>query len=319
MGTIDAQALAARRDMLLTQMTPEAIALNCLTDIFESKIVPMQDTQTRLGPRLRDIDLDWSYKERLWELHDRLQNDFKFRMLFVPGYVRESWLKKKEAIRAGSLEVRAVTLQRRRRAAAHEEGASTALNSPGGEAPGPGMVEDRDDDVAAEVAAERASRASSAWEKLKAQARLQRPGSRTLTRQAPSGASVRAESLFSDIGSGSASESSEPFSERFSPDEFDSFENIEGLAAPTKDSTAGAGGAGGGRGDGGRGAGGRELPISEAMSLAEIREFVRRESLDREVKTSGAGRTKQAILKDIAAVWLRRQASAGRGGVVDEG
>jgi hypothetical protein len=50
------------------------------------------------------------------------------------------------------------------------------------------------------------------------------------------------------------------------------------------------------------------------MSLAEIREFVRRESLDREVKTSGAGRTKQAILKDIAAVWLRRQASEGRGG-----
>jgi hypothetical protein len=67
-------------------------------------------------------------------------------------------------------------------------------------------------------------------------------------------------------------------------------------------------------GKGVRGAGGRELPISEAMSLAEIREFVRRESLDLEVKTSGAGRTKQAILKDIAAVWLRRQASEGRGG-----
>ena len=309
MGTIDAQALAARRDMLLTQMTPEAIALNCLSDIFESKIVPMQDTQTRLGPRLRDIDLDWSYKERLWELHDRLQNDFKFRMLFVPGYVRASWLKKKEAIRAGSLEVRAVTLQRRRRAAAHEEGASTALDSPGSEAPGPEMAEDRDEDDAAEVAAERASRASSAWEKLKAQARLQRPGSRTVTRQAPSGASVKAESFFSDIGSGSTStsESSEPFSERFSPDEFDSFDsfqNIEGLAAPAKDSTAVAGGP---LGEEGRGAGGRELPISEDMSLAEIREFVRRESLDLEVKTSGTGRTKQAILKDVAAVWVRRQ------------
>jgi len=315
MGTIDAQALAARREMILTQMTPEAIALNCLTDILENKIVPMQDTQTRLGPRLRDVDLDWSYKERLWELHDRLQNDFKFRMLFVPSYVRASWHKKKESIRAGSLEVRAVTLQRRRRAAAEEKATSTTPLDLSGDEARAGLAEDDVDDDASEVAATRALRASSAWEKLKAQARLQRPGTRTATRQAPSGAAAPAAqrsssggseilavarpseggALFSDIDS--ASESSEPFSERFSEDEFgslDSFENIEGVSVTSLYPDPPGGGSG-------------KLPISASMSLAEIREFLRRESLDSEVKTSGAGRTKQAILKDAAAVWLRRQ------------
>jgi len=39
------------------------------------------------------------------------KDDFKFRMLFVPSYVREKWREKKEAIRAASLDVRAVATQ----------------------------------------------------------------------------------------------------------------------------------------------------------------------------------------------------------------
>jgi len=33
----------------------------------------MRDIQTRLGPRVRDIELDYAYKQRLWVVHDRLQ------------------------------------------------------------------------------------------------------------------------------------------------------------------------------------------------------------------------------------------------------
>jgi hypothetical protein len=38
LAQIDKQALAARREMLLTQLTPQAIALNCLTDLLENKV-----------------------------------------------------------------------------------------------------------------------------------------------------------------------------------------------------------------------------------------------------------------------------------------
>lgn len=54
------------------------------------------------------------------------------------------------------------------------------------------------------------------------------------------------------------------------------------------------------------GAAGRALPISEDMSLADIRRFIRDERLEQEVKTSGAGRTKAAILQDVARIWLSR-------------
>ena len=61
--------------------------------------------------------------------------------------------------------------------------------------------------------------------------------------------------------------------------------------------------------DGGGGGGGvagrkRELPITEESSLADIRKFVRDYQMTHKVKTSGPGRTKAAIFKDVAAVWL---------------
>ena len=44
---------------------------------------------------------------------------------------------------------------------------------------------------------------------------------------------------------------------------------------------------GGGRAEGSEGA----LPVSESMSLAEIRDFIRKERLEAAVKTSGSGKT----------------------------
>jgi hypothetical protein len=41
LAQIDKQALAARREMILTQLTPQAIALNCLTDLLENKVALM--------------------------------------------------------------------------------------------------------------------------------------------------------------------------------------------------------------------------------------------------------------------------------------
>ncbi len=322
MGKIDAQAMAARREMLLTQLTPEAIALTCLTDVLEKKIVPMQDTMARLGPRMRDVDLDWQYKERLWSLHDRLQNDFKFRMLFVPSYVRKSWQMKKESIRAGSLEVRAVPLRQRRNVRAHKAAEQAA--SDGGALVG--ARKDDDDDA-------QLRRASSAWEKLKQRAREQRPGSRTLPRGAGGSATLRAPGSGSvtlndrgvgsaragDVGGGerpdgdmdaAAEARQEAFSKR-APVSGPVSSERPAAAAPALSDEDRRGARGSAGADDGAEAliGAAGLPISEDMSLADIRKFIREQRLEDDVKTSGAGRTKVAILQDVARIWLARAPS----------
>jgi len=285
---------------------------------------------------MRDVDLDWRYKERLWAMHDRLQNDFKFRMLFVPSYVRKSWQMKKESIRAGSLEVRAVPLRQRRNARARKA-AEQAANEGGALA---GARKEDDDD------AQLASRASSAWEKLKQRAREQRPGSRTLPRGAGGSATLRAPSSGSvtlndgGVGSVRAGEvgGGEPLQQpRGGAMAMDAAEEARQVGASSKlapvagpessqrpaaaaaaavpsalSDEDGRGARGSAETDDraeapiGAGAG---LPISEDMSLADIRKFIREQRLEDDVKTSGAGRTKAAILQDVARIWLARAPS----------
>ncbi len=75
----------------------------------------MNEVQTRLGPRVRDMKLDYDLAEKWWKVHDRIQKEdstgeFKLKMLFVPSRLRQEWEKTKEEKRKGILDVNATTL-----------------------------------------------------------------------------------------------------------------------------------------------------------------------------------------------------------------
>ena len=284
LSTIDAQAQAARREMILAQLTPEAIALNCLTDVLEKKIEPMLDTQTRMGARLRDIELDWSYKERLWEVQERIKNDFKFRMLFVPGYVRGAWEQKKQSIRAGSVDVRAVTLQRRRRRAKAAQGEEATVGYAA-------QVDELDYDwgEAQENQEDEASRvkASTAWEDLKARARLQRSGAGADATVQQTQTSRASASQTASGGEGAGDEEDETWFSGSSVSEM-----LDEAVVSSGDQHGENAGAG--------------LPLSERASLAEIRRFIREHQLTEKVKTSGTGRTRKVIYAELAALWIKQ-------------
>ncbi len=89
--------------------------MNTMSDVYSGGITPMNEVQTRLGPRVRDMKLDYDLAEKWWKVHDRIQQedstgDFKLKMLFVPSRLRQEWEKTKEEKRKGILDINATTL-----------------------------------------------------------------------------------------------------------------------------------------------------------------------------------------------------------------
>ena len=110
MADVDAQAMAAREDMLLAQLTPEAVALATLDDVLENRVSPSQDTEARLGPRVRDLNLRSDLQERLWAVNARLERDARFRMRFLPEQAKRQWEERKRSVRQSALEVAATAV-----------------------------------------------------------------------------------------------------------------------------------------------------------------------------------------------------------------
>lgn len=82
------QAMTARRNMILSQLTPEQISFNALIDVFENGVKPMKDLDARLGIKMQDARLPFELSRSWSSVQARLKKDNRFMLLFAPDSVR---------------------------------------------------------------------------------------------------------------------------------------------------------------------------------------------------------------------------------------
>jgi hypothetical protein len=278
MTKIDEQAMAARKDMILSQLTPEQITLNALLDVFENRSRPMQDVHARMGPRMKEVRLHHGLSRNWWKVHERVRSDHRFRMSFVPSSVKKSWDSRKEVIRTGALDVDSYLLN----------------------AEGSGEEEVDEEEIK--------RKAAESWAKLKAESRKQSgkgvtpsarasmPKKGVAKRQASAAAAAVSKSSVSGRSSPSVPSMSTTRRQSVTVSRRPGSQSASSASAavqPDVDQDQSPSALSG-------------LPVDDSTSLAGLREFIKKDKLD--IKTGG--KSKAAVLKMIQKVFPLRVVSS---------